>query len=237
MRVCLVPFKTLVRNPNENLKNIAKTLSDLVIYQPDLVCFPECTLTGYLFKEDDFEKFAQSISGTNVCSMSHLASTYSTYISFGMLERGEEGIYDTALLLDRAGKIIFKHRKIEEKPPFINGNVVNSIATEFGRLGIIICGDLFNEDVVKRLDSKLNYLLIPMSRGFDGQSPDIERWIVKERHVYINAVKNVGCTSFLVNALEVGENPSFGGAMIVDADGRLLAESHHGTDEILIYDF
>lgn len=44
-------------------------------------------------------------------------------------------------------------------------------------------------------------------------------------------------TTAIVNALEVDtDDPSFGGALLVDGSGRLLAESPHGTDEPLIYD-
>jgi len=48
----------------------------------------------------------------------------------------------------------------------------------------------------------------------------------------------VGVTTLIVNALEINtDDPSFGGAMIVSADGELLAESPHGTDTVLMWEF
>ena len=45
-----------------------------------------------------------------------------------------------------------------------------------------------------------------------------------------------GTTTLIVNALETGlPEPSFGGALVVDAAGRLVAESPHGTDAPLIW--
>lgn len=76
-----------------------------------------------------------------------------------------------------------------------------------------------------------------MARGFDKRSPDTERWLREKRQVYLDGVKAVGMTTAIVNALEVAEeNASFGGALIVDKDGRVLAESPHGTDEALMYE-
>jgi predicted amidohydrolase len=154
------------------------------------------------------------------------------------LEVAESGVYNSAVLLDRNGKIILKHRKIEEKPPFVNGDTVSSVDTELGRLGLLICGDLFNGDVIRELEPSLNLLIVPMARSFNKRSPDVERWISEERQVYIEAVKAVGVTTLIVNALEINtDDPSFGGAMIVSADGELLAESPHGTDTVLMWEF
>ncbi|MFQ3683479.1 hypothetical protein [Roseiflexus sp.] len=45
-------------------------------------------------------------------------------------------------------------------------------------------------------------------------------------------------TALMVNALEIHtDDPSFGGAMIVNASGELLAESLHGTDDVLMWEF
>ena len=49
---------------------------------------------------------------------------------------------------------------------------MNSTDTEFGRLGMLICGDLFAEYVIARLDPALRLLLVPMARSFDVHSPD-----------------------------------------------------------------
>lgn len=238
MRVCLIPLKTEPRNPSANLDRLAQRLAEIAHHQPDLVCLPECTLTGYLYDEDDFKRFAESIPGPTTEQIGRLARTYATYFCFGLLERAESGVYNTAVLFDRTGKVILRHRKVEEKPPFVNGDTVNSVDTELGRLGLLICGDLFNKEIVQRLGPSLNLLIMPMARSFDKCSPNIDRWISEERQVYREAVKALGVTTLIVNALEINTDaPSFGGAMIVNADGELLAESPHGTDNVLIWEF
>lgn len=238
MRVCLIPLKTEPHNPSANLECLVQRLAEIAHYQPDLICLPECTFTGYLYDEDDFKQFAEPIPGSITEQMGQLAGKYATHLCFGLLEVTESGVYNSAVLLDRTGKIILRHRKIEEKPPFVNGDIVSSVDTELGRLGLLICGDLFNKDVTRKLDPSLNLLIMPMARSFDKCSPDIDRWISEERQVYIEAVKAVSVTTLIVNALEINTDaPSFGGAMIVNANGELLAESPHGTDNALMWEF
>lgn len=153
--------------------------------RPDLVCLPEVTLTGYLYEEDDLRRFAEPIPGPTTEQMGKLAQNYGISLCFGLIEVAGPRIYDSAVLLDRNGEIVLRHRKIEELPPFARGDSVSTVDTELGRLCIIICGDLFNVDVVRRLDRSVDLLLIPLARSFDGSSPDPERWEREERRAYL----------------------------------------------------
>ncbi len=238
MRVCLIPLRIEVRNPEANLRHFQQRLKEVSQYQPDVICLPECTFTGYLYDNQDFKQFAETIPGQTTETLSILAKKHQYYICFGMLEKTREGIYDSAVLIDSAGKLLLVHRKLVERPPFINGGQVKIIETEFGHLGILICADLFHDDVKAKIGKPLNALFLPMARSFAGKSPDLERWLNIERQAYMDEVKKVGVTTFLVNSLEdaVSEG-SFGGAMVINSDGSLLAESQHGTDKALVFDF
>lgn len=145
-------------------------------------------------------------------------------------------MYNSAVMLDDRGRILLVHRKIAEQPPFLTGNRVESVETKLGKLSILICGDLFCNRAVAMLSRDLRLLLVPMARCFDGRSPDKKRWEQEERPEYLKAVGRAKALTAIVNLLECGENSSFGGAMVVNADGGLLAESPHGTDDILVYD-
>jgi len=238
MRVCLIPLKTEIRNLAANFHHLCEKLETASEHKPDLIGLPECTLTGYLYENEDFERFAEPIPGRTTQLLAELARRYHVYLCFGLLERTVTGVYNAAVLMDKAGNIIHKHRKIIEQPPFLNGDTVASVETEFGKLAILICGDLFHKEVVTSLDHPLQLLIVPIARSFDGRSPDPARWMREERQAYLNAVKMAGHPTVLINALEMGTTePSFGGAMVVRPNGELLAEAPHGTDEILIYNF
>lgn len=236
MRICLVPLKIGIRNPPANVRRFQALAERIAGRKPDLVCLPECAFTGYMDQEHELNRFAEPIPGPTVAEMAHLASTYRFHLCFGLLERASGGVYNSAVLLDDQGRILLVHRKVAEQAPFLSGDRVESAETRFGRLSILVCGDLFHEEIVAKLAQNLKLLLVPMARCFDGRSPDRERWEREERLEYLNAVRKARVPAAVVNLLECVENTSFGGAMIVDAEGRLLAETPHGTDEILTYD-
>jgi predicted amidohydrolase len=235
--VCLIPLQIEVRNPSANLQHFRQRLEEASQHQLDMVCLPECAFTGYLYDEQDFEKFAEPIPGQTTGAISFLAQQYHCYICFGMLEKAPEGVYSSAVLIDTTGEIVAVQRKICEQPPFAKGTEVRKIDTEFGCFSILLCGDLFEDAIKAQLDKQLDALIVPLARSFDGQSPDVDRWLKEERQAYADEVSKIGATGLIVNLLESPSGPetSFGGAMIVSPHGKILAESPHGTDEALIY--
>ncbi|GIW02128.1 hypothetical protein [Roseiflexus sp.] len=89
-----------------------------------------------------------------------------------------------------------------------------------------------------KLNKRADLVIVPLARGFDGASPDLKRWLREEHQAYVDAVRTLGVTALMVNALEDSAQPeaSFGGAMVVGPRGDILSESPHGTDEALISD-
>lgn len=220
MRVCLIPLRIEVKNPAANLRHFQQRLKEVSHYQPEIICLPECTFTGYLYDEQDFQEFAGLIPGQTTTKISALAKEHSCYICFGLLESTPKGVYDSAVLIDKTGEILLVHRKIVEQTPFVIGDKVRTVETEFGHLAILLCGDLFHNDIKAKIEKPLNALFMPMSRSFDGKSPDLKRWVNGERQTYLDEVKKVGVPTLMVNSLEnsVSEG-SFGGAKIVSSNG------------------
>jgi len=236
MRICLIPLKVEIKNPVANLQHLEERLREVSRHHLDLVCLPECTLTGYVYEEEDLLRFAEPIPGPTTERMGKLAQQYGIFLCFGMLEASGSKVFDSAVLLDREGQILLRHRKIEEHPPFSLGEAVEAVETELGSLSVLICGDLFNEEVIKQVNPNVDLLIVLLARSFAGRSPDPDRWESEERQVYLHAVKAVGVSTALVNTLEVStDDPAFGGALLADGEGCLLAESPHGTDEVLAY--
>ncbi len=237
MRICLVPLSVTPQKPGENLQRFQEAMKQVDLYKPDLVCLPECAFTGYLYEEDMLERFAETIPGPTVAKMAQIARLHRVHLCFGMLERVSDKVYDSAVLLNRQGKVVLVQRKMSEQPPFARGTRVEYAEIDQNKVAVLICGDLFHREAVGQLPSDLSLLLVPMARAFALHSPDKERWVREERAEYLKAIRDTNTPTALVNALDVGiDEPSFGGAMIVDRKGNLLQESPHGTDEILVYD-
>lgn len=238
MRLALIPLAIVPREKEQNIYKFERLLEYLLPKRPDLILLPECAFTGYLYEESDLREFAEPLDGFTITRMAHLARQHGVALAFGFLERASEGVYDSAVLLDRQGNLSVLYRKISEQAPFLCGTRAGIIDTEWGKLGMLMCGDLFHEEALATLSRDVRLLLVPMSRGFDGRSPDVERWEREERSAYAEAVRQAGVPTALVNSLEQ-DTPegAFGGAMLVDAEGRVLAESPHGSDMPLFVEF
>ena len=237
MTICLMPLKIDVGDPVANMQRIERILPNLLSKSPDLICFPECTLTGYLFEGDDLNKFGETIPGPTTKKIGAIAKENDVQLCFGLIERTSEGFYNSAVLINEVGEIVVKYRKINEKPPYLQGGSFFSFPFNGKRCGLIICGDLFYHGVNDWLDETFSLLLVLMSRGFPDDSPNIKEWENIEKQIYVDRVKELGVRSLFVNALEINvESGSFGGAFVIDSNGMFLKESPHGTDKPLYWD-
>ena len=145
MKVALIPMRVKVNDFETNWQEFKQRFKEALEYSPDILVFPEYCLTG--FKEWDFS--GAKLYGETINRVSKLAKENSVYVIFGLLEPYKNCIYNSALLINREGEIILKHRKFQEPMKFCRGNTVKTTNTEFGKVSIIICGDLYNKRIAK----------------------------------------------------------------------------------------
>lgn len=236
VRVALIPLRTRPRRLADNLAELTRRLDEVAAQGAAWALFPECTLTGYLYTEEDLARFAEPVSGPTARQLAALAQRYGLYLGVGFLERTPEGVYDSALLFDPQGHIALHARKVYEQPPFLRAAAPAVAVIGGRRVGVLICGDLFHEPAVEAVRAARPHLVwVPLARSFADRSPDPERWAREEREAYVRQAARLGAPVLLVNALEVGiPEPSFGGALVVSPAGEVLAEAPHGSDQALI---
>ncbi len=236
MRFCLIPLHITPGESQKNLMAFLDLLPEIARHQPDLICLPECTFSGYLFSEDELARFAETVPGHLTRQVAKVAKQFQVAVCFGMIEVEQGTFYNTQLLFDRTGTLCAQQRKISEKPPFTAENKIKAFHFGSVDLALVTCGDLFEPELSVKMDLRPNVILTAMSRSFTGRLPDPVRWEQLERQVYLERVKQLGITTLIVNALEAGADGSFGGALVIDHLGHLLAESPHGSDQLLYYD-
>ncbi|NJE26887.1 carbon-nitrogen hydrolase family protein [Thermococcus sp. MV5] len=225
MKVALIPMRVKVNDFEANWEEFKQRFKEAWEYDPDILVFPEYCLTG--FNEWDFSgaKFYDEI----VERVSALAKENSVYVIVGLLEPYKHCVYNSALLINREGEVILKHRKFQEPMKFCTGNTVRIAKTEFGKLAIIICGDLYNKRIAKWIKRKRpDYIFVPMDR-----SPWGNFNLEEEIKCMSGRVKLLGVKTFIVNSYSHWD--SFGGAWVFDENGNLLAQSAGGN--ILIFDY
>lgn len=130
-----------------------------------IACFPETSVLGWV--NPDAHQRAGPIPGPDTERLSTLARAYGLYLCAGLAEKEGDRLYDSAVLIDPHGEILLKHRKINiltelMDPPYTPGEDVAVADTPFGRVGLLICADSFDDGVCRRLaDLRPDLVLIP----------------------------------------------------------------------------
>ena len=138
----------------ENLNQFAELLSVAANKKADIVCLPEgITLVG---TGKSYIEESEPVPGPTTKFLGKIAKENNMYIVAGILERDGHAVYNTAILLDRGGKLAGKYRKVALPREEIEGGVTpgSSIPvfdTDFGRIGIMICWDVFFPEVARML--------------------------------------------------------------------------------------
>jgi predicted amidohydrolase len=141
------------------------------------VCTTECFLDGYAITDkamplEEYRALGEPIpSGKYYQRLAELADRLDIYLIAGMLEADGDLRYNTAVLIGSEGQLLGKYRKHElghELGRNTPGSDTPVFDTPFGKVGIMICADRRNPELVKRLRERGATLLICPSGGMFG---------------------------------------------------------------------
>jgi beta-ureidopropionase len=151
VRVVTLSTDGLTDQPGEALRNGAmERLEQAAAFQPDIACLPE------LFARTA----AEAIPGPTTARLGEWARRHSSYVIAGIKKRSGERTYNTAVLLDREGRLVGQFDKIHPTEQELSGGVFPGdpepavFDTDFGRIGIQICFDVNWWDTWKKLKAK-----------------------------------------------------------------------------------
>jgi N-carbamoylputrescine amidase len=248
MKVALVVHRVLT-DASATMAGMLRMASEAADAGAGLVVFGEAALTGLAKSDNPARDLAlgQPIPGPVTGWLSALARERGVWLGAGLLEREGNRLYDSAVLLGPEGGIALKYRRIhpgwhgpEADPTVYNhGSQLNTVDTPLGRFAFLICGDLFDDGLVRRVGAHApDWLLFPFARSFDDGSCSQERWEREEVPVYVERVRLAGVTTLMANYLgDRGlDDDSFGGAMVVSAQGQVLASYPLGRAGMLLAD-
>ena len=152
-KVWLVQMESKPCDKKGNADKIVSYLDKAVKAKASLVAFPECSLTGYLIREKSWE-LAEPIPGPSTQEIMEKAKKEGIYVVLGMPELDNAYVYNSAPMFGPEG-LVGIYRKLflptfwtpmlsfEEDVFFKPGLNPVTFDTELGRIGVIICRDIF----------------------------------------------------------------------------------------------
>ena len=217
----------------ENLAKIMERTRTAAANGANLVVFPECALTGYMFtSRTEAILFAESIPGPSTEKLAALCRELGVYLVAGMLEKERDKCFNAAVLVGPEG-LIGKYRK--NHLPFLgidryldSGNQPFPVfETAVGRIGLFICYDCtFPESSRVMALAGADILVLPTNWP-EGRAK-VPLYIIPtrayENKVHVVAVDRVG--------RERGAE-FLGKSKIVNAWGDVLAEAGIENEEII----
>lgn len=231
-----------------NLATILNMANEAAEAGAVLVVFPEAALTGLINNDEPSHDLplGQPIPGPVTNVLARLAREQHIWLAIGLLERESDKLYDSAVLLTPDGEIGLKHRRIHPKwhgrdadpSVYCQGTELSKVETPLGTFAFLICGDLFDDELIQRIRIlRPDWLLHPIARCFLDGSYNQERWDREEKPEYAKRVKQAGVTTLMTNYLTDKDfDGYFGGAMVVSSNGAVVDSFPLGKVGILMVD-
>ncbi len=243
MKVALF-VNRIERSIEQNLNNIISNINHAADKDADLVVLSETALTGLVnvdIPEKDI-KLGIEIPGYETEILCNLAKERSINIAMGVFEREDKFLYDSAIYINRTGIITLKYRRItkgwrileNDKSIYKEGENIPTYQSEFGKICFLICGDLFDEDLINKVAlMNIDYLIFPFARSFPNGLCNQEKWEKEEMPYYIEPIKKIGATTIGVNYIS---KAYFGGAFIISKKGEICMNYPLGKEGVIIAD-
>jgi N-carbamoylputrescine amidase len=215
-----------------NFRRIEYALDEAEVRGAQIAVFPESSILGW--ENPEAHKLAEPIPGRDSDRIATLARRHHMMIAIGLDEKDGDRLYDTAILIDKTGKLLWKHRKINVlawlmKPPYSEGSPegIGVVETEFGRIGVLICADTTTDAHFERLKAlKPELLLVPYgwaatSDKWPGHSKELEAIVTRRAAELKCPMVGVDLVGEMTHGPWAGW--TYGGSSFVaGADGRLL---------------
>jgi predicted amidohydrolase len=184
-----------------------KLLDSSLTQQVDVVLLPEgITLVG---TGKTYNDVAEAVPGRTTERLGEYARRKKAWVVAGLLERERQVVYNTAVLIDRDGRVAGRYRKVylpreEYEGGITPGSDYPVFHTDFGDIGMMICWDVQYPDPARALALRgAEMILMPIWGG----NETLAKARAIENHVFL--------------AASGYDHPTY----IMDPDGEMLSKA------------
>ncbi len=205
----------------------------------ELIVFPELSLTGYIVRDMNFEL---ALHPEHPLLDPFRESSSDMTIILGAIEESEHyGVYNSAFVFDRGS--VKSYRKIyppdygifEEGRYFLSGESARCIQTRHGRIGVLVCEDLWHLSLpfLQALDGTHMLCVISASpTRMPGAGGLTNYQMNSQQHAALCRLLSVNMV--FVNRVGYEDGVNFwGGSEAVNAFGQVLIAGSADSEELL----
>ncbi|WP_260706599.1 carbon-nitrogen hydrolase family protein [Edaphobacter flagellatus] len=233
VRIAVCQILVIDGDKEGNFKRIEYALQTAHDQRADIATFPESSILGW--ENPDAYQLATPIPGEDSNRIAELARKYHIMIAIGMDERVQATLYDSAILVDKEGKLLWKYRKLRVlpelmNPPYAVGDPagIGVVDTEFGRVGLVICADTFGDEYAKRVtELKPDLMIVPYGWAaapirWPQHERDLEDLVTRRAREWSAPTVGTDLVGQMTHGPWAGE--TYGGAsLVVSSKGKVIA--------------
>ena len=233
VNIAAVQMNPKITRKGENLDKILLETKVAAQNGADLIVFPECAITGYVFSSrEEAMPFTETIPGDSTDRLAAYCRELGVHVVAGLLEKDVDRCYNAAVLVGPGG-LVGKYRK--NHLPFLGidrfidagDKPFQVYKTPIGNIGIHICYDC-NFPESARVMALLGADIIALPTNWPEGREKVVDYVVNarayENRIHLVAVDRVGDergTRFL------------GRSKIISASGDTLAEAGSSNEETI----
>jgi len=219
-----------------NTDKIASYVESAAKERIDILCFPECSLTGYI---RDFHQVTQEEVKNALGSIHHTALKNRINVLLGTPYFIGDKIFNSAVLLSVDGSQSIYHKHLltpADERYFVEGKEILTFAIKDVNCGVLICRDQNDPSLARRYAQEgAKVIFIPAAHYY----PPPEAWLKFDKNKALPIARAVENNVYVFKANTVGsqgETISLGCSLIVSPDGLVIQEGDETGEAVLSYE-
>ncbi|MDK9717729.1 MAG: carbon-nitrogen hydrolase [Trichlorobacter sp.] len=228
--VALLQIKPKLGRVADNLALIQEQLEQAIAKKADLAVLPELALTGYFLK-DLVPEVALTLDSPEIAALKDLSKRIS--IAVGFVEvTADYQFYNSAAWFED-GELKHLHRKVylptyglfDEQRYLGRGDRFRAFDTKFGRVGLLVCEDMWHLSApyLLAMDGATTLVCLSSSPGrgvAEGELGTAAAW----RNLTTSTARFMTCRVIYVNRVGYEDGVGFwGGSHVVAPSGEIVA--------------
>jgi predicted amidohydrolase len=224
---------TICNSITQNVEKISDWIESAARKGIKLLCFPECSLTGYI---RDFKQISRDEVSKALVFVHDVALRNKVNVIVGTPSFETDKVFNSALVLLTDGKRLIYHKNnltsFDEKY-FTPGKGTLVFEIDGVKCGVLICRDQNYPFLAQEYGKVRVKVIFILAAHYYGSN---ESWLKSDKNKALPIARAVENNAFVFKANAVGsqgETVSLGGSLIVSPEGFVLAEADKRSETIL----